>query len=254
MQIHCIDNAKLCVDKKIKPNSMAMIITDIYKKYFQKSKIFMYPLLGFERGNVVPEEVYSSMSDKYTHQDRKLVLVYDPKMDLKYETFKEERLLNHKLLHERIEDQNGNEIFIFDMSDFSSDWDLFLTGKYSQMSLEVRNQILNFFEKKSGNYIYVHSFLFPENWFKRYAEILDVSEDLLKEVGELCDLPNLEKEQLNLVLRKECNTPLVKDIYEVKVNQCDRCNGQGYIPKYNHISNGICFKCYGKKSVKPLVA
>jgi dTDP-glucose 4,6-dehydratase len=27
----------------------------------------------------------------------------------------------------------GGEIFIFDMSDFSSDWDLFLTGKYSQM-------------------------------------------------------------------------------------------------------------------------
>jgi hypothetical protein len=175
-------------------------------------------------------------------------------MDLKYETFKEDKLVNHKLLHESFEDQNGNEIFVFNMSSFAPDWDLFLTGKYSQMSLNVRNEILNFFEKKSGNYIYVHSFLFPENWFKRYAEILDVSEDLLKEVGELCDLPNLEKEQLNLVLRKECNTPLVKDIYEVKVNQCDRCNGQGYIPKYNHISNGICFKCYGKKSVKPLVA
>ncbi len=256
MQIHCIDNAKLCVVKKIKTNSTAMIINDIYKKYFQKSKIFMYPLLGFERGNVVPEEVYSSMNDKYTHQDRKLVLVYDPKMDLKYETFKEERLLNHKLLHESFEDQNGNEIFVFNMSSFAPDWDLFLTGKYSQMSLSVRNEILNFFDKNSGNYIYVSSFLFPEKWFKRYAEILDVSEDLLKLVGELCDIPNLEKEQLNLVLRQECNTPLVKDTSEVKVhfNQCDRCNGQGYIPKYNHISNGICFKCYGRNSVKNLVA
>jgi hypothetical protein len=216
----------------------------------------MYPLLGFERGNVVPEEVYSSMNDKYTHQDRKLVLVYDPKMDLKYETFKEERLLNHKLLHESFEDQNGNEIFVFNMSSFAPDWDLFLTGKYSQMSLSVRNEILNFFDKNSGNYIYVSSFLFPEKWFKRYAEILDVSEDLLKLVGELCDIPNLEKEQLNLVLRQECNTPLVKDTSEVKVhfNQCDRCNGQGYIPKYNHISNGICFKCYGRNSVKNLVA
>lgn len=256
MQIHCIVSAKLCVVKKIKPNSMAMIINDIYKKYFQKSKIFLYPLLGIERGNVVPEEVYFSINNKYKPEDRKLVLVYNPKMDLKYEPFKEERLINHKLLIEWMEDNNGNEIYVFDMSGFASDWDLFLTGKYSQMSLKVRNEILNFFDKNSGNYVYVNSFLFPKKWFKRYAEILDVSEDLLKEVGELCDIPNLEKEQLNLVLREKCNTPLVNDISEVKVhfNQCDRCNGQGYIPRYNHISNGICFKCYGKKSAKPLVA
>ena len=70
---------------------MAMIINDIYKKYFQKSKIFLYPLLGIERGNVVPEEVYFSISDKYKPEDRKLVLLYDPKMDLKYETFKEDK-------------------------------------------------------------------------------------------------------------------------------------------------------------------
>lgn len=256
MQIHCIDNAKLCNVERTKSYSMAMIINELYKKYFQKSKIFMYPLLGIERGNVVPEEIYSSMNDKYTHQDRKLILVYDPKMDLKYETFKEKRLLNHKLLHESIVDQNGNEIFIFDMSSFAADWDLFLAGKYSQMSLKVRNQIINFFEKNSGNYIYVHSFLFPENWFKRYAEILDVPESLLKEVGELCDVPIQEKEQLKAVLSKESNKSLDNklSISKTQINQCDRCNGQGYIPKYNHISNGICFKCYGQKSVKTLVA
>lgn len=26
---------------------------------------------------------------------------------------------------------------------------------------------------------------------------------------------------------------------------CDRCNGNGYIPEYNHIASGICFKCHG---------
>ena len=26
---------------------------------------------------------------------------------------------------------------------------------------------------------------------------------------------------------------------------CDRCNGSGYIARYNHIENGICFKCRG---------
>lgn len=233
-----------------------MIINELYKKYFQKSKIFMYPLLGIECGNVVPEEVYCSMDDKCTYHDRKLVLVYDPKMDLKYETFKEERLVNHNLLLERFEDINGNEIFIFDMTTFASDWDLFIAGKYSQMSIEVRNQIIDFFVKNSANYIYVHSFLFPENWFKRYAEILDVPESLLKEVGELCDVPNLEKEELTVDLATASNASLDINfsIIPTKVNQCDRCNGIGYIPKYNHISNGLCFKCYGQKSAKTLVA
>ena len=91
------------------------------------------------------------------------------------------------------------------MSGFASDWDLFLKGKYSQMSLKIRNQILNFFEKNSGNYIYVNSFLFPEKWFKRYAEILDVSEELLKEVGELCDVPNQQMEQLNQTFDLKCH-------------------------------------------------
>lgn len=233
-----------------------MIINELYKKYFQKSKIFMYPLLGIVRGNVIPDEVYFSISDKYKPQDRKLVLVYDPKMDLKYETFKEDSLVNHKLLLEWFEDHNGNEIFVFDMSAFASDWDLFLAGKYSQMSLDVRSQILNFFEKKSANFAYLQSFLFPEKWFKRYAEILDVSEALLKEVGELCDKPNVEKEQFKLILKEECLASLRQDNPEVKLqfNHCDRCNGQGHISKYSHILNGICFKCYGHKKAKPLVA
>ena len=28
---------------------------------------------------------------------------------------------------------------------------------------------------------------------------------------------------------------------------CDRCNGSGYIARYNHVEKGICFKCRGNK-------
>lgn len=31
---------------------------------------------------------------------------------------------------------------------------------------------------------------------------------------------------------------------EIKI-KCDNCNGTGYIPHYNHVENGICFKCMG---------
>jgi hypothetical protein len=29
--------------------------------------------------------------------------------------------------------------------------------------------------------------------------------------------------------------------------KCDRCNGSGYIPRFNHVEHGICFKCRGNK-------
>ena len=29
-------------------------------------------------------------------------------------------------------------------------------------------------------------------------------------------------------------------------NTCDRCSGSGYLPQYNHVQNGVCFKCGGE--------
>jgi hypothetical protein len=38
-----------------------MVINTLYDKYFQKSKIFLYPLLGIKRGiNIIPQETYLS--------------------------------------------------------------------------------------------------------------------------------------------------------------------------------------------------
>ena len=36
--------------------------------------------------------------------------------------------------------------------------------------------------------------MFPNKWHQRYAEILDVPVDLIKEVNELIDKPDFEKE------------------------------------------------------------
>jgi hypothetical protein len=35
---------------------------------------------------------------------------------------------------------------------------LFSEGKYSKFDNKIKNKILDFFEKNSGNYVYVHSF------------------------------------------------------------------------------------------------
>jgi hypothetical protein len=94
----------------------------------------------------------------------------------------------------------------------------------------------------------MHSFLFPNKWFKRYAEILDVPEELLIEVGELCDKPDGKKELFTIhdfFLEYSNIEPETSE--HVAVPSCDRCNDKGVIPKYSHISNGVCFKCYGRK-------
>jgi len=80
-----------------------------------------------------------------------------------------------------------------------NDWDYFSSGKYSMLDNKIKNKILDFFEKNSGNYVYVHSFLYPNKWYERYAELLNVSKSMLEEVGELCDKPDLDKE--NLLIR-----------------------------------------------------
>ena len=54
-----------------------MVINALYKKYFQKSKIFVYPLLDIRRGTqIVPSETYLSWNDLHNPEDKKLDCVY----------------------------------------------------------------------------------------------------------------------------------------------------------------------------------
>ena len=53
-----------------------MALTSIYSKYFQKSKVFIYPLLGIKRGlSVVPKETYISWEGHCKPEDMKLICV-----------------------------------------------------------------------------------------------------------------------------------------------------------------------------------
>ncbi len=225
-----------------------MVINQLYAQYFQKSKLFLYPLLGFERGLTAPEEVYFSWEGKYAPEDQKLIVVYSNLTNPFYQTLKSTKLSKHRLLKEIIPTMNDQEIYVFDFSSYATDWDNLIAGRYSKLSHKTKQTILDYFERYSGNYIYMHSFLFPNKWFKRYAEILDVPEELLVEVGELCDKPDWKKELLTIhdfFLPYSNIEPETSE--HVPIPSCDRCNDQGVIPKYSHISNGVCFKCYGRK-------
>ena len=30
------------------------------------------------------------------------------------------------------------------------------------------------------------------------------------------------------------------------IGKCPKCGGYGYIPKYSHVQDGICFRCWGE--------
>jgi hypothetical protein len=176
-----------------------MIIDALYKKYFQKSKIFLYPLLDIKRGtSVVPTETYVSWNDAVNSEDMKLVCVYYPRKDAEYMQFEKQTLLKHTRLVDYVKVDDETLVATFDFSDLKDDWINFIRGKYSKINMNTKSKILNFFDKKSGNYAYVESYLFPEKHFKTYAKILDVDLKLIESVGELCDKPDLEKEMLTI--------------------------------------------------------
>jgi hypothetical protein len=175
-----------------------MYVHALYKKYFQKSKIFIYPLLGIKRGTkVVPTETYLSWNKSYSPEDMKLICVYDTS-NSEYLQFEKDVILKHNRLSDYIKASANKCIVTFDFSDLSEDWKHFVNGRYSQINLNVKKKILEFFDKNTGNYVYVYSYLFPEKFFDRYAEILNVPVSLLISVGELCDKPDFDKEKLEL--------------------------------------------------------
>jgi len=176
-----------------------MKINALYRKYFQKSKIFLYPLLDIKRGtSVVPSHTFVAWNDTYKPEDMKLICLYETRLDKEYINFEKNVLLKHSRLCDYVKADAVTSIFTFDFSDLSDDWDHFINGRYSKMDVRIKRRILDFFDSNSGNYFYVNSYLFPLTNHAVYAELLDVSIDLIKEVHELCDKPDFDKE--NLVL------------------------------------------------------
>lgn len=174
-----------------------MAIDSLYRDYFQKSKVFLYPLLGIKRGAVaIPEQTYLSWDGYLKTEDVKLITVYPKREDSAYINFENTVLLKHNRLCDVVDLNDQQKIFTFDFTDMSDDWNKFLKGQYSKMSTEIKDIIRKHFDANSSTYVYMDSYLFPEKYFSLYADLLNTSESLLREVGELCSPPNLEKENL----------------------------------------------------------
>jgi hypothetical protein len=184
-----------------------MAIKSLYRDYFQKSRLFLYPALDIKRGvSVTPIQTYVSWSGKYTVNDHKLIALYHIRSDEEFKTFEQIKLFGNKLFHEFFEVEDGKGVYVFDFSEHKHNWDCFIRGGYSKMTPEHKNKVRKFFG--TSHYAYIESYLYPERYMSMYADILTTNGrdhvrmlKLLKEVGELCSIADFEKEHLDVEIK-----------------------------------------------------
>ncbi len=178
----------------------------VYTEFFQKSKVFLYPLLKIRKGvSHVPVQTYVAWENVYSTENNRFFCEYSTKMTSTFKKFSFNYLQNHKLFEDYIELNNDKHLFIFDFSVIKSDYSRFIAGKYSQLTLESKVTILDFFANEVKVADYVQGFLSPEDLHQDYAEFLAVEIETLEKVYEICTPPDLEKETLfdnNLIIQQ----------------------------------------------------
>jgi hypothetical protein len=175
-----------------------MTLKSLYRDYFQKSRVFLYPILEIRRGvSVTPIETYVCWDGHYKPEDKKFIVLYHLRNDKDFISFEKSILLGNKLFYDFKPVEENKAVYVFDFSIFGEDWDNVIAGNYSKLSKLYKKKIENFYGRKDPNFAYIESFLYPEKYFSMYSQIIDVPESLLKEVGELCSKIDLDKETLN---------------------------------------------------------
>lgn len=169
----------------------------LYREYFQKSKVFLYPLLGIKKGvRFVPIQTYISWNDIYPKDKNKLLCFYtiEEKWTKEFEMFAELFLSTNALFEEQHKIDDLNFLYIFNLDTFKRDINKFKKGKYSKFTKRTKEIIMKFFGETGAISEYIESYLYPEFYYEDYSEILGVTVEDLMKVGELCSLPDLEKE------------------------------------------------------------
>jgi hypothetical protein len=175
------------------------MIKEIYKKYFQKSKAFLYPALGIPRRTfVAPIDTYIAWEGLYDIYDCKLIVKFQRKDTDTYSLFEKTYLTGCPLYEKHFDIENGEVLYIFNLEGYKNDWDNFLIGKYSQLSKSLKKHIKQYYGEQTEDYKYMDSFLNPGSYFKVYSELLMVPVATLQNVGELCDIFDSSKEILKI--------------------------------------------------------
>jgi hypothetical protein len=174
------------------------MISKPYSKYFQKSRSFLLPAIGTVNNmHVRSLSSFIAWEGHYKPEDCRLILVVDKRMpELNTPEFLlyEEHVLKASLLYEKTVLTQTGHAHIYDMTSFERDWGRFLDGRYSQLSPHLKERIRYYYGPNSGEYAYMETFIYPEQFFGVYAFLLDVDEAIIRQVGELCNVYDLDRE------------------------------------------------------------
>lgn len=189
-----------------------MAIERIYMDYHQKSRSFLNPLIGIHKGSFIqPLQTYISWPDVGINpEDRKLLLQFN-KMDSEgYRKYEAINLLSNTLYEAHYHTENDRIVYVFDLSSYKTDFDNFLGGRYSKLTMTIKALLGRYYGRTSGEWAFIESYLYPERFYDIYTNMLWDKKDIekwnprrwLEEVGQLCDKPNLQKETLYEKLSK----------------------------------------------------
>lgn len=174
------------------------MIDSLYTKYFQKSRSFLYPALGIKRtAHHSPSGTYIAIDGLVGPEDMKLICSFKEDESEGFKAFEQQMLLSNPLFSSIVHIEEY-KIYLFDYESYQADWFNFIMGKYSKLSNPMKKAIRIYFGENSIEYKYIDSFLHPDKYYETYAKLLSVDTKVLKEVGELCDPCDLDKETLKI--------------------------------------------------------
>lgn len=164
----------------------------IYREYFQKSFVFLYPLLKLRKyKHFRPASVYMFHKD---YCGEKLYCVFKQEKTLEWTEFEQNILLGHSMLHMCHPVGKESMLYVFDYSIYKKDFYKVKEGKYSLLSPETKRTIIDYYGVRSPLFVYIESFLYPDKYYEKFAECLKVNVDLLRKGVQLCEKPDIEKE------------------------------------------------------------
>lgn len=173
----------------------------IYQNYIQKSSMFLYSILGIPRGAIfIPVESFLALKDIYQINDCRLICLYDQCNSDSFDTFSEQVIKKSKLFEKTIKISETKCLFIFDFTQYKYDWNQIINGRYSRITYDYKWKIISFYRLNKINHTLIKKILFPKDHFNEFADYLGVEPELIKNVGELLDCPNFEREELNSIV------------------------------------------------------
>jgi len=198
-------------------------IDDVYPTYFQKSRLFLTPLIGFKKDKFnLPKNSYVLWENKYSLKDRKFILEYKKTNNTLFKIFEDTYLISTELFEYKFEYEDS-WYYVYDLSEHSEIYDKVVQSKYSELPSSYKKVILKHIGKAyKKSYEYASTYLYPKSYYRDYAKLLSVNNkdfeklvEILKENVELCDTIDLEKENLRI------NPNKIKIIYDCKNNVSD---------------------------------